>query len=52
MFHARVTLMFKEGGREGRTSLALNYFDVSRMSCFDVERGRTGGQNIMDFELL
>ena len=52
MFHARIPLMFKEGGREDRTSLTLNYFDVSRMSCFVVQRGRTGGQNIMDFELF
>ena len=44
--------MFKEGGREDRTSLTLNYFDVSRMNCFVVQRGRTGGQNIMDFELF
>ena len=41
--------MLKEGGREDRTSLTLNYFDVSCVSCFDVQRGRKGGQNIMDF---
>ena len=44
--------MFKEGGKEDRTSLTLNYFDVSRMSCFVVQRGREEGQNIMVFELL
>ena len=30
----------------------VNYFDVSRMIYFDVQRGREGGQNITDFELL
>ena len=43
--------MFKEGGREDRTSCTLIYFDVSCMDLFDVQRGREGGQNIMDFEL-
>ena len=52
MFHACSTLMFKEGGREDRTSWALNYFDVSRVNYLDVQRGRKGGQNMMDFELL
>ena len=44
--------MFKEGGREDRTSWILNYLDVSCMNFFDVQRGREGGQNIVDFELL
>ena len=39
MFHARITL-FKEAGREDRTSLTLNYFDVSRMIYFDFSKGR------------
>ena len=52
MFHPSITLMFKEGGREDRTSWTLNYFDVSCVSDFDVQRGRKEGQNIMDFELL
>ena len=52
MFHAWVHLMFKEGGREDRTSWTLNYFDVSCMYYFDVQRGREGGHNIMDFEVL
>ena len=43
--------MFKEGGREDRTSWTLNCFDVSCTNYFDVQRGREGGQNIMDFEL-
>ena len=43
--------MFKDGEREDRTSWTLNYFDVSCMSYVDVQRGRKGGQNIMDFEL-
>ena len=37
-------------GREDRTSWTLNYFDVSCM-CYFVQRGREGGQNMMDFEL-
>ena len=44
--------MFKEGGREDRTSRILNYFDVSCMNYFDVQRGRKGGRIIMDFALL
>ena len=52
MFHACITLMFKEGGREDRTAWTSNYFDVSCVIYFDVQRGREGGQNIMDFELL
>ena len=52
MFHACITLMFKERGREDRTSWILNYFDVSCVNYFDVQRAREGGQNIMDFELL
>ena len=52
MFHARITLMFKEGGREDRTAWTLDYFDVSCVIYFDVQRGKEGGQNIMDFELL
>ena len=32
--------MFKEGGREDRTAWTLNYFDVSCMIYFDVQRGR------------
>ena len=44
--------MFKEGGREDGTSWTLPFFDVSCMNYFDVQRGRKGGQNIMDFELL
>ena len=43
---------FKEAGREDRTSRTMIYFDVSCMKYFDVQRGREGGQNIMDFELL
>ena len=27
-------------------------FDVSCVNYFDVQRGRKGGQNIVDFELL
>ena len=52
MFHACITLMFKEGGREDRTSWALNYFDGSCVNYADVHRGRKGGQNMMDLELL
>ena len=52
MFQAWTTLMFKEGGREDRTSWTLIYLDVSCMYYFDVQRGRKGGQNIMDFEFL
>ena len=44
--------MFKEGGREDRTSWTLNYFAVSCVNYCDVQSGREGGQNIMDFELL
>ena len=44
--------MFKEGGREERTSWILTHFDVSCMNYFDAQRGRKGGQNIMDFEIL
>ena len=44
----RELLCSKEGGREDRTSWTLNYFDVSGMNYFDVQRGREGGQNIMD----
>ena len=51
-FKIRFPWMFKEGGREDRTSWIWNYFDVSCMYYFDVQRGRKGGQNIMDFELL
>ena len=40
--------MLKEGGREDRTSWTMSYFDVSCVSYF-VQRGRKGGQNIMDF---
>ena len=43
--------MFKEGGREHRTSWTLNCFDVSCVSDFDVQRGRED-KNIMDSELL
>ena len=32
--------MFKEGGREDRTSWTLNYFDVSRVNYFDVQKGK------------
>ena len=42
---------FVQRGREDRTSWTLNYFDVSCMCYFDVQRGREGGQNMMDFEL-
>ena len=52
MIHACSTLMFKEGGREDRTSWTLTYLHVSCMNYLDVQRGREGGQNIMDFELL
>ena len=44
--------MFKEGGREDGTSWILNYFDVSCMNYFGAQRGRKGGQNILDFKLL
>ena len=40
MFHACITLMFKEGGREDRTAWTLNYFDVSFKISLDVQRGR------------
>ena len=49
MFHARITL-FKEGGREDRTSLTLNYFDVFTHDLLRCLK-REGGQNITDFEL-
>ena len=52
MFHARITLMFKEGGREDRTAWTLNYFEFSCVIYFDFQRGKEGGRNIMDFELL
>ena len=32
--------MFKEGGREDRTSWTLKYFDVSRVNYFDVQKGK------------
>ena len=41
----------REGGREDSTSRTLQYFDVSCVIYF-VQRGREGGQNIMDFESL
>ena len=47
--------MFKrgrEGGREDRTSWTVNYFDVSCVIYFDIQRARKGGQSIMAFELL
>ena len=47
LFHAWVILMFKEGGREDTTSWTLNYFDVSCL-IYLLQRGREGGQNIMD----
>ena len=52
MFHAWMSLIFKEGGRDDRTSWTLNYFDVSCVNYSNVSIGRDGGQNIMDFELL
>ena len=42
--------MFKEGGREDRTSCTLYYFDVSCMNYFDVQRGRGGRTSWMDSE--
>ena len=44
MFHACITLMFKEGGREDRTLWTFGHFHVSCIVYFDVQSKREGGR--------